>query len=134
MLAHRHLDLLSVDSLATHHIGEAFAVLHDDSGCGREQVVEPWQPVQPAHRVVGEHERDDQDEAADQRRVRPGDGRLQRVGHEQDEDQVIQRELTDLSFPEQPQRHQQRGVDDDAAKRQLPRRDAGQQLDRVRGF
>jgi len=60
---------------------------------------------------VHPHEGRDQDESGPKRGVRSGDRRLQRVGDQEDEHEVEQRELADLSFAEQAQGDEQRQVD-----------------------
>ena len=83
--------------------------------------------VQPANTRVRQHQRNDEDQSAAQRIVRPGDGGLEGIGDQQDEDQVVERERPDLSLAEDAQRNQKRDVDQNRANDQLPGRNARQQ-------
>jgi len=82
--------------------------------------VKAWYPVQPGNAGVRQHQGQDEHQAATQRVVRAGDGRLEGVGDEQDEDEVVQGELPDLAFSKDAQRNQQRDVDQYRAENELP--------------
>ena len=106
---------------------QVLAVLDDHGGRRRQQPVKAREPVQPADAGVGQHQREDEHQAAADRVVRPGDRRLQGVGDQQDEDQVVERELPDLALAEDAQCHQQGDVDEHRTNDQLPSGNARQQ-------
>jgi hypothetical protein len=64
-----------------------------------------WYPVKPRNPGVRQHQRENQHEPTTNRVVRARDCRLQRIGDQQDEDKVVQRELADLSLPEYAERN-----------------------------
>ena len=129
MLADGHLHLLLVHAFAAHHVGQVLAVPHDNRRRGGEETVKARQVVELADQEVQGHEGDDQDEPATQRRVRSRDRRLQRVGDQEDEDEVEERELPDLSLAKQAQGDQKRAIDQRCTQDKLPRRDAWQERD-----
>jgi hypothetical protein len=127
MLSHRRLDLLLVNALLLHDVAQILPILDDHRGRRRQQPVKTRKSVQPAHTRVRQHQRNDEDQSATQRIVRPGDGGLEGIGDQQDEDQVVERERPDLSLAEDAQRDQQRDIDQNRANDQLPGRNARQQ-------
>jgi len=76
--------------------------------------------VKAADEEIHSDQRDDQDQAAEHRGVGSGHRGLQGVRYEQDEHEVVERELPDLALAEDPERDQQPRVGHDAAKHKLP--------------
>ena len=126
VLSHSSLGLFLVNTLALHHIGQVLAVLDDHRGRRGEEAVKARYSVQSRNRCVRQHQREDEHKTAANRVVGASDGGLQRVGDQQDEDEVVQRELSDLSLAEYAQRNKQGDVDQYRTEGKLPSRDTRQ--------
>src|SRR6202521_852024 len=120
VLAHRHLNLLLGDAFAFHYARQIFAVLDYHRRFGPKEVMETGYPIQARDRAIHQHEGNDEHQAATDRGIRPRDGGLQSVGDKQDEDEVVEGELPDLTLAKDPKGDEQRHINEHRTDDQFP--------------
>jgi hypothetical protein len=120
VLADRGVHELAVHLLVAQRVVEILAFPDDDRGRGQQHAMKEVEELEARHDDVEHAERRDDHDAADEGRIRPGHGGLHGVGHQEQEHEVMDRELPELALAEDAQSREQGDVDDHGAQDDLP--------------
>src|SRR5256712_2127186 len=117
VLADGHLDIGLAEPLFIQRRLADLAILDDHSRRRLDQRIEP-EPAAPQHRdgAVEDQKNGDDDRAPGNGLVRARNRRLQRIGDQQDQDEVEGRELSELALAEEAQADEEDHVDDDGSE------------------
>src|SRR5450756_330635 len=122
VLAEGGLDVDEVQALPDQLRQEPGAVA---SNHGRPEFEEPADErqahAQGSNESIEDEQREDHDQPAGDRRIGPGDRRLQGVRGKQNQGEVEERELADLAFAEQPEGAEEGHVDERSPDYELER-------------
>ena len=121
MFAHGHLQVLFQEALLAELPEHRLTVLHQDRGLPFEEALDSWtRPARLSNQPVDQEQHGRRREPPLQRGVRPHHRVLHGVRDQQDQHQVEDRHLPDLSFPHDSEAEEHGEVDDRRTNQDLP--------------